>query len=145
MHVQTQGGILLKSTNNYLNTYRSCIVPKLQEIDLYIKTSDDYLNPSTVASLLELSEDEVRQISNCNNITKISRHNFFDIMLMGSSFICGVYRREVECGSPFLYTPSDIAYIYQLDVNQVNTTCTALGIREVTAYTLPSLLAQIAV
>ena len=139
------GGICLKSTNSYLHTYIARITPKLQEIDLYIKSSGDVLNPARVANLLELSEEEVAEIALANNITKISRQNFFDIMALGSSFICGLYRREIECGSPYVYTRSDIAYIYQIDIDQINSICDALGVHEVTAYTLPDLLAQIAV
>ena len=135
----------MKSANSYLHTYIAKIAPKLQEIDLYIKSSDDILNPVHVAKLLELSEDEIAEISRRKNISQISRRNFFDIMVMGSSFICGLYRREIECGSPYIYTRNDIAYIYQIDIEQINSICDALGIREVTAYTLPELLAQIAV
>ena len=134
----------MKSTNSYLHTYLSKITPKLREIDLYIKTSDEVLNPSQVASVLELSEDEVANILRINNITQISQSDFFSIMSMGSSFICGLYRREIERGSPHIYTRGDIAYIYQIDMDQINSTCDYLGIREVTSYTLPDLLAQIA-
>ena len=135
----------MKSANSYLHTYISKIAPKLQEIDLYIKSSDGILSTEHVANLLELSQDEIAEIARKNNISQISRRNFFDIMAMGSSFICGLYRREIECGSPYIYTRSDIAYIYQIDIDRINSTCDALGIREVTAYTLPELLAQIAV
>ena len=135
----------MKFTNSYLHTYIAKVVPKLQEIDLYIKSSDDFLNPAHVANLLELSEGEVADIARKSNISRISRRNFFDIMAMGSSFICGLYRREIECGSPHIYTRGDISYIYQIDIEQVNSTCDAMGIHEVTAYTLPYLLAQIAV
>jgi len=135
----------LKSTNSYLHTYIARITPKLQEIDLYIKTSDGALDPARVAGLLELSETEVAEIARSSNISQISRHDFFSIMAKGSSFICGLYRREVECGSPYIYTRGDIAYIYQIDIDQINSICDTLGIREVTAYTLPDLLAQIAV
>ena len=144
-HVQFQGGIVLKSTNSYLHTYISKITPRLQEIDLFIKSSGDVLNPVRVAHILELSENEVAEIARKKNILRISRQNFFEIMAMGSSFICGLYRREIECGSPYIYTRADIAYIYQIDIDQINSTCDALGIHEVTAYTLPDLLAQIAV
>lgn len=135
----------MKSTNSYLHTYIAKITPKLQEIDLYIKMSDECeaLNPSHVANLLELTEDEVADIIRVKKISQISTSNFFDIMAMGSSFICGLYRREVECGSPHIYTRSDIAYIYDIDIDQLNATCDALNIHEVTAYSIPDLLAQI--
>ncbi|MCL2616050.1 MAG: hypothetical protein FWD96_00230 [Defluviitaleaceae bacterium] len=135
----------MKSTNNYLHTYISRITPKLQEIDIYLKSSGEILYAGHVAKLLDLTEHEVAEITHANSITHITPQNFFRVMAQGSSFICGLYRREVECGSPFTYTRSDISYIYQIDIDQLNETCDALGIHEVTAYTLPELLARIAV
>ena len=134
----------MKSADSYLRTYISRIRPKLQEIDLYIRESGEVLNPARVADVLDISENEVKRIARERNISRISRHNFFDIMAGGSSFICGLYRREVECGSPHVYTRANIAYIYQIDTDRINSVCDALGIHEVTAYTLPDLLAQIA-
>jgi len=135
----------LKSTNSYLHTYLEKIVPKLQEIDIYIKSAEGYLDPKHVADVLELSETEVWEIARVNNIKRIGKRDFFKIMEAGSSFICGLYRRELECGSPLTYTRKNIAYIYQIDIDRLNSVCDSLGISEVTSYTLPHLLAQIAV
>ena len=134
----------MKSTNSYLHTYLEKIVPKLQEIDIYIKSAEGCLDMRDVANVLELSESEVLEIICANNIKRIEQRDFFRIMETGSSFICGLYRRELECGSPFIYTRKNIAYIYQIDIDKLDLVCDSLGISEVTSYTLPYLLAQIA-
>ena len=135
----------MKSANSYLHTYTSHIAPKLREIDTYIKTSSGTIPIAKTAQLLCLSEDEVATITRDNNITNITRRNFFTIMAKGSSFICGLFRRETERGSPYVYTRADIAYIYMIDPDLLNATCDALGIHEVTDYTLPDLLAEISI
>ena len=135
----------MKSVNSYLDTYLERIVPKLQEIDVYIKSEEGYLDTEHVADVLELGEGEVLDIMRANKIMHIGKRNFYKIMQEGSSWICGLLRRELECGSPPTYTRKNIAYIYQIDINTLNEACDSLGIYEVTSYTLPHLLARIAV
>lgn len=135
----------MKSADSYLHTYISRIVPKLREIDLYVKESSGVMSYESVARVLDISAEEVRRIAGENNISRITRGNFFRVMAGGSSFICGLYHREVECGSPYVYTRSDVSYIYQIDPETVNRICDELDICEVTAYSLPDLLAKIAV
>jgi len=130
-------------TNSYLDTYLEKIVPKLQEIDVYIKSEEGYFDIEHVADVLELSEAEVLEIMRICNIHHIGKREFFKIMEAGSSWICGFYRRELECGSPLAYTRKNIAYIYQIDIDKLNSVCDSLGISEVTSYTLPYLLAKI--
>lgn len=135
----------MKSTNSYLDTYLGKIMPKLQEIDVYVKSEEGYFDTEHVADMLELNESEVLEIMSANNIRRIGKRDFFKIMQEGSSWICGLYRRELECGSPLIYTRKNIAYIYRIDIDRLNSVCDFLGISEVTSYTLPHLLAQIAV
>ena len=135
----------MKSTNSYLDTYLEKIVPKLQEIDIYIKSEEGYYDIENVADMLELCEAEVLEIMYKNNIAQISKRDFFKIMQQGSSWICGLYRRELECGFPVIYTRENIAYIYQINIDVLNSVCDSIDVREVTSYTLPYLLAQIEV
>ena len=132
----------VKSTHNYLDDiYTSFIYPKLCSIDVFLKSVEDVI-PSTVAKLLDICEEEVLEITGG---TQPTRASFLSIMERGSSFICGLYRRELECGSPHIYSAKDIAYIYQLDYNSVQAACSTLGIADITPGLLPQVLAMIEV
>ena len=61
---------------------------------------------------------------------------FFDVMRRGSSQICGMLCRELERGSPQIYTAEDIAYIYDLPVEKINGACEATDIYIITPYNL---------
>lgn len=135
----------MKSTDTYLTIYTNYIRPKLQEIDIYLKSLDgEVLNPLQVSRLLDIPEGEVYALTRGIG-HKPARSSFFAIMEGGSSYICGLYRRELECGSPHIYTKQDIAYIYQLDLARVVAACVSRGVNEITPYTLPDILAQIEV
>ncbi|MCL2170457.1 MAG: hypothetical protein FWB74_10605, partial [Defluviitaleaceae bacterium] len=92
---------------------------------------------------LSLCEEEVRAIMANLGIESVMHHDFLQIMHKGSSRICGIYRRELETNSPITYECEDIAYIYNLDINDVKNAFQNLKIHEVTAVTMPLVFAKI--
>jgi hypothetical protein len=121
------------------------ISPKLKEIDTYVKCSGSRFDVQEVASVLYLTPEEVHSIMKEKDIDNIDKKNFFTVMRGGSSDICKLFRREIECGSPYIYTKNDISYIYDLDPETVNKACDDLRIKELTSYMLPELFSHIAV
>lgn len=130
---------------SFLETFVYEISPRLKEIDLLIKTAEDDLTVEEVARVLSLAETEVFEIMEKAKITVIDQSNFFKIMEEGSSMICSLYRREKDCGSPYLYTPKHISYIYDLDLDLVADICNNLHIKEITNYTLPLIFSHVPV
>jgi len=130
-------------TRNFWDSYLVDAAPKLTEIDLLIKTSDSPYNISVVSDLLYISENEIVGIMEGMNISEIDRSAFFRIMENGSSDICGLYRREVECGSPDIYSADMVSYIYGIEPDAVRSAAELLGIKDITAFTLPLLLSNI--
>ncbi|MDR2903954.1 MAG: hypothetical protein LBU77_05560 [Clostridiales bacterium] len=128
---------------NFWEFYTSAIKPKLMEIDLLLRCAEETVSVSETACALAVSSDEVKTIMAQNNISAIDSSNFLVIMKNGSSGICKLYQRETECGSPYTYTREEISYIYDLDIDTVNSACDRLGIKEATAFTLPKLFSQI--
>lgn len=126
-----------------LEVYQNLIAPKLKEIDLFLKTGDDYITSAQAAQILDESEKEIIDIMANLNIGKIDKKSFIRIMEKGSSPICGFFRRELACGSPYVYSRQDIAYIYKLDIKQLNLACDSLHIKEITPYTLPKVFSHI--
>ncbi len=127
----------------FLEYYVTVIRPQLMEIDLLIKTSCKRLPVSEAANALCLTNDEVKQIMQNQHIKAINRRNFFKIMEQGSSNICKLFKREVESGSPHIYSRENISYIYGLELSEVNKVCDKLKIKEITPFTLPDVFSEI--
>ncbi len=125
-----------------LDIYNKKIIPKIKEIDLFLKTNK-VLDIEKTANILEISSDELLKILKTLNIKTIDENNFLKIMINGSSFICKLLRREIECGSPYFYTPKDLSYIYQLDYDKVFDAFNFLELKTITTSQIPSILIQI--
>ena len=61
----------------------------------------------------------------------------------GSSNICKIFKRELETGSPFIYTREQFAYIYDFDTGLVNDICAKLNIKELTWQNIPTVFGHL--
>lgn len=125
-----------------IDIYNNIIVPKIREIDIFLKTSEN-MNFKEVCSILEISENELKSILLKINQKEIDSSNFFSVMLNGTSFICKMLKREIECGSPYFYDASDLSYIYNLDYEKVLIAYNFLNLDRVTEKQIPAVLMQI--
>lgn len=127
----------------YLDYYYHKVTPSLEDIDIYLRSGEDSFPVTEVSRLLYITPNELAHIMDEKQVTFINKENFFEIMRHGSSDICQLYHREVERRSPFIYTPADIAYIYQLDEGVVGEICRGLGFEQVTSSLLPMVFGKI--
>ena len=127
----------------YLERYQKEIAPVLRQIDTWIKTEDRNVSPEDLSDALGLTADEVESILGKPLGKKLARSDYLRVMELGTSKACRLYQREVSCGSPLVYTPDQIAYIYDLSHDIVASTCEMLKIKAVTAYTLPQVLSRV--
>lgn len=125
-----------------IDIYNNIIVPKIREIDIFLKTSEN-MNFKEVCSILEISENELKSILLKINQKEIDSSNFFSVMLNGTSFICKMLKREIECGSPYFYDASDLSYIYNLDYEKVLIAYNFLNLDRITEKQIPAVLMQI--
>jgi len=128
---------------SYLELYYSKIAPAIRKIDLMLKTSEGDLSVGQASRALHLKPREIMEIMKSNKLQRITKSNFFIIMREGSSDLCRMYQRELDTGSPFVYTREDISYIYGIDLALIADACERLGVYEITEYTLPDVLAEI--
>jgi hypothetical protein len=126
----------------YLEYYVSEVSPKLQRIDIELRSGED-ISVEKAAAMLDISEEEVEMMMADLNIKYINQKEFIKLMRYGSSYICQIMRRETELRSPFTYSPSDISYIYGFDRDEVERVCRELNISQVTDYTLVDVFANI--
>ena len=129
--------------HSFLEEYQKYIRPAIAEIDIFLKSAEYPLEAEQVAYILDLEEDEIRSILATTGRSVIDRAVFLTIMKRGSSPICQMYAREVEVGSPYTYTASQLSYVYNLNINDVKNACKKLQIKEATAFTMPLIFANI--
>ena len=128
---------------NFLELYESMVAPRLALIDISMKTRQFAITPLEASAMLMISESEVNELMQERGSEIIDRRTFFSIMEAGSSWLCGLYRRECEIGSPYVYTIDDVAYIYGIEAPVVREAFAKAGVIEATQYTLPLVFQQI--
>ena len=133
----------MTNQRTFLEIYEACICTRLAAIDLFLREESEPYAPADVAELLAVDPPGMLSALGDTPPAVINRAAFFRILQTGTSYICRLYRREVERGAPIVYTRDDIAYIYGLAPEAVHRACDALGIHEATALLLPKIFAQI--
>lgn len=125
--------------------YQKWYAPVFSEIDVTLKTMEKPLTIAETAALLHMTENEVRRVMTAASVTRLNRSGFFTVMRHGDNAFCQMYQRELTRGVKAFYSPSDIAYIYGLEDAHVCAVCARLGIAQVPAQEVPSVLKQISV
>lgn len=109
--------------SSYIYKYKKDVEPYLKEIDIFLKTNSQPFILEDVAKVLNISYVEAKKIIENNNIDNINKKAFFIIMQNGSSNICLIFSRILKMGIPEVYSPNDISYIYNIDINSVLNAC----------------------
>ncbi|HPT76438.1 MAG TPA: hypothetical protein PLC16_06870 [Defluviitaleaceae bacterium] len=130
---------------SFLQVYQKNIEKKLQEIDLFLKITPEQLNIENTSALLDISVEEIKDLMSKYNIDSINPSSFFIIMVTGSSYICGLLRRQMQKGYKKIYTKEDIAYIYQINPDKIEQALNQAQICEITGDNLKELFKYIPV
>lgn len=133
-------------TVSFWEFYLKEVRTRLCDIDIFIhfaENDEEPLNIRETAAVLDITESEIQEIMKALGVKSITQNNFYKVMEKGSSFICKIFARELECGSPICYTIDDISYIYEIDHDHLKQTCDGLHIKEVTGLTLPMIFKNI--
>lgn len=125
-----------------IDIYNNQIVPKIKEMDIFLKTEEN-IPFEQVCNILNITKTQLENILKNINENHVNNKNFMYIILNGDSFICNVIKREIQCGSPYLYTPKQIAYIYDLDYQKVKEAYDFLNLDKITSKEIPAILIQI--
>ena len=129
--------------NTFLSKYRSNIFLPLKSIDMFLKTSTPPYDIKTVAELLHISENELKNIMNEKGISSITPDVFSIIMKNGSGELCRAFRRELECGLTDTYSPEQVSYIYSLDIDDVLNAYASMGVFKLDKGLLETLFSRI--
>ncbi len=132
--------------NNYRNFweyYIRNISPKLEQIDILLKTKSYNIPIETVSLLLNISRREVAEIMDKQNIICITSENFLSVMLNGTSYICDILRKELKKNFPQKYSPEDVAYIYNINYNEIKKAFDFLNTKKISSKSLKAIFIQI--
>lgn len=111
----------------YLEQYDTQIAPKLQELDLFLKTMEPPYTIEEVAICLDSSADEIKKILHQMGVLVPTKGVFLYLMQIAKSPICKLLQRELACGMPPVYSIKEIAYIYDLEQEKVSKAANKLG------------------
>ncbi|MGL4343921.1 MAG: hypothetical protein ACRCTE_01860 [Cellulosilyticaceae bacterium] len=128
---------------SFKTIYNQNIAPKLQAIDLLLKTSDAPYHPEDIASVLQMSMEELTTITTNHQIHSIGMVDFFTIVSYSSSYICKLIQRQWQYFSLTHYTPEVIAYIYELNINKVEQAFSELDLTAIHSEDLMHLFSHI--
>jgi len=128
----------------YYDEYEAEIAPQLRRIDVLLR-SEQTFTPAEAARLLGLSPDEVFSVfGDLTSVPKtLDKECFLYLLRHGSNKLCQMIKRELECGSPAIYKPHHVAYIYDLCADSVARAFRELSCKEVPARVLPVLFKHI--
>lgn len=127
----------------FLKYYQQRIQPQVAAIDVFLKTEDAPYAIETVAALLLISPEEGRALLAAEKVSLITKGIFFRLLQMGSSPLCGMFRRMLSCGLPQQYTPAQIAYIFALPLADVERAAEGMGESLFSEKMLPQLFGRI--
>lgn len=132
-------------TYTFLEEYQQHIRPVIKEIDVFLRGASEPICAKDAACVLDLNVSEVLRILTELGFdgNTMDKQGFLSVMERGSSPVCQMYGREMELGSPSIYTAAQIAYIYGLEEEVVKKACQKLQIKEVTAFVMPLIFAEI--
>ncbi len=128
---------------NFWNYYIKNISPRLEQIDILLKTQSCNISKKTVSILLDISEYDIETIMFNKNIKYITSENFFSIMLSGKSYICNILKKEFKKSPKKKYTAEDISYIYNIDYNKIKNAFNFLNIKTIPSDSIKAIFIQI--
>lgn len=130
--------------STYLEYYNETIAPRLQAIDLFLKTREEaHVDNNSVAELLSLSIKEIDALMRALGISHIDQVSFFTIMQYGSSFICKLFARELQRKLPSFYSFQDISYIYEIPYETIVEAANKANLSSITKENLHTLFSNI--
>ncbi len=114
--------------HSFYHIYDTDIRPRLEAIDVFIKTSSTPFDYNSISKLLDVTPSQLLQTMNKYSIIELNRLTFFDLILKLDSHICQLISRQWKYQFLSDYTPQIISEIYNLNLEKVNLAFEELGV-----------------
>ena len=125
----TSSSVTLQSFDQ---TYTQNIRPKLEAIDLFLKSSEAPYVSTEVASVLEVEHAELLNTMTENNIIELNRLTFFHVIFYLSSDICQLITKQWKYHNCKAYSAQMISDIYRLNIHKVRSAFEEMGTELIT-------------
>lgn len=103
----------------YIEYYEQEIIPRIKEMDVFLKTASQPYAIEDVRRLLLMKPEEIQQEMEEEKLILLTKGTFLYLLQIGDSPICRLMQREIQLGISGAYSIADIAYIYQLPFAEV--------------------------
>lgn len=108
--------------------YSQNIRPKLEEIDIFLKSNTVPYDINDVAVLLSVQPVELLDAMTRLEILTLDKINFFTLLFYLPSYICKLIQRQWQYSAEKAYSAEMIADIYQINIHKVKSAFEELDI-----------------
>lgn len=115
------------SLQSFDQIYTSTIRPKLEAIDLFLKSSEAPFSNKEAASVLGVTLTELLNTMKENDIVELNRLTFFHVIFFLSSDICRLITKQWKYQGYKSYSPQMISDIYKLNLHKVTSAFEEMG------------------
>ena len=123
----------------FYDYYCNRIQPCIEALDLFLKTQSEPYTSQQMLRMLPFLQQEL----SCKSKQLWNREQFLLLLQQGQSEFCRMFRRELQSGLPQCYTPAQISYIYDLDLELVEQAAAQTGLQTCPRALLPLLFGAI--
>lgn len=113
--------------HSFDHIYATTIKPKLEEIDIFLKTNEAPFSQQAVADLLNVTYPQLLNTMQTNAIIELNNINFFQIIAYLQSPICTLISKQWKYNFLDKYTPEVISDIYNLEYSKVKLAFEEIG------------------
>lgn len=128
---------------NYNQIYNQTIRPKLESLDLFLKTASSPYKIKEVCALLECEPEVITTAMEKLNMVVIDKLGLFNLIFYLPYDICKMIKNQWKYSSVKTYTPEIIADIYKLNVHKVTSAFNDLNIDSVDENNLTDIFQRI--
>lgn len=115
------------SLQSFDQIYTTTIRPKLEAIDLFLKSSEAPFSNKEAASVLGVTLTELLNTMKENDIVELNRLTFFHVIFYLSSDICKLITKQWKYQGYKSYSPQMISDIYKLNLHKVTSAFEEIG------------------
>ena len=115
------------SLQSFDQIYTTTIRPKLEAIDLFLKSSEAPFSNEEAASILGVTLTELLNTMKENDIVELNQLTFFHVIFCLSSDICRLITKQWKYQGYISYSPQMISDIYKLNLHKVTSAFEEIG------------------
>lgn len=127
----------------FLEYYEREIMSRLKMADLILKTEQEPYDPAQMLFCLQMTQTQAEELLEMPLRAGITQAQMLLLLQKGHSVLCRMFQRELRCGLPAVYTPAQISYIYDLELEQVEQAAAQTGLFCCEGRQLPTLFSAI--